>query len=133
MKSVIQEASSLTKAIELGWAKAGKPREFTVKIYQEAKKNFFGMTIVPAKVAIFFREIEQNTQQNNQQGQRNFHQKPRPQQQRQHSQQQNQGQQKRRYYNPNKKRQHPQERQQHQRDDSNNINYSNSSDNDNKD
>jgi hypothetical protein len=58
MKSVIQEGSSLAKAIEQGWIKAGKPREFTVKIFQEAKKNFFGMTVIAAKVGIFFKEAQ---------------------------------------------------------------------------
>lgn len=56
MKSVIEEGSSISKAIETGWVKAGKPKEFTVKIFQEAKKNFFGFTKVVAKVAIFFQE-----------------------------------------------------------------------------
>ncbi len=54
MKSVIEEGSSISKAIETGWLKAGKPKEFTVKIFQEAKKNFFGFTKVVAKVGIFF-------------------------------------------------------------------------------
>ena len=56
MKSVIQEGSSLAQAIEQGWIKAGKPREFTIKIFQDAKKNFFGFTKIPAKVGIFFKE-----------------------------------------------------------------------------
>lgn len=54
MKSVIQEASSLSKAIEEGWAKAGKPQEFSIRILQEADKNFLGMTIKSAKIALFF-------------------------------------------------------------------------------
>src|ERR1700730_17849484 len=56
MKSVIQEGPSLAKAIEQGWVKAGKPKEFTIKIFQEAKKNFFGFTTIPAKVGIFFKD-----------------------------------------------------------------------------
>jgi predicted RNA-binding protein Jag len=63
MKSVIEEGSSISKAIETGWIKAGKPKEFTVKVFQEAKKNFFGFTKVAAKVAIFFHEeIKEKTQ-----------------------------------------------------------------------
>jgi hypothetical protein len=31
MKSVIQEGSSVAKAIEQGWEKAGKPKEFIKK------------------------------------------------------------------------------------------------------
>ena len=56
MKSVIEEASSLEKAIEQGWIKAGKPKEFSVKIFQEAIKNFLGMSKQTAKVGIFFKE-----------------------------------------------------------------------------
>jgi len=52
----MQEASSVTKAIEQGWLKAGKPQEFTVKVFEEAQKNFFGFTVKSAKVGIFFTE-----------------------------------------------------------------------------
>ena len=54
MKSIIEEASSISKAIENGWLKAGKPKEFSVKIFEEPKKNFFGITIKSAKIGIFF-------------------------------------------------------------------------------
>ncbi len=56
MKSLMEEASSIAKAIEQGWARAGKPKEFTIRIYEEPEKNFIGFTKRPAKVAIFFRE-----------------------------------------------------------------------------
>lgn len=56
MKSIMEEASSLTKAIEKGWIRAGKPQEFTVKVFEEAKKNFFGFTVKSAKIALFFQE-----------------------------------------------------------------------------
>jgi predicted RNA-binding protein Jag len=62
MKSVIQEASSLAKAIEQGWVKAGKPKDFTVKIFEEPQKNFFGFTIKQAKIGIFIAEKEQKPQ-----------------------------------------------------------------------
>src|SRR3990172_3051120 len=58
MNSIMQEASSITKAIELGWIKAGQPKEFTVKIYEEPEKNFFGITTKSAKIAIFFTQEE---------------------------------------------------------------------------
>lgn len=54
MKSVIQEASSLMKAIEKGWEKAGSPHEFTVKILEESERNFIGLTTKQAKVCILF-------------------------------------------------------------------------------
>jgi len=56
MKSLIEEASSITKAIEKGWIRAGKPRDFSIKIYEEPEKNFFGMTTKSAKIAIVFDE-----------------------------------------------------------------------------
>ncbi len=56
MKSIIQEASSIAKAIEKGWLKAGKPQDFSIKIFQEAEKNFIGMTTKPAKIAVIFNE-----------------------------------------------------------------------------
>lgn len=57
MKSIIQEASSVAKAIEAAWLKAGKPQNFSIKIFQEAEKNFFGITSKPAKIAILFNDF----------------------------------------------------------------------------
>lgn len=56
MKSIIQEASSIVKAIEKGWIAAGKPKEFSIRIYEEPKKNFIGLTVQSAKIGIFFEE-----------------------------------------------------------------------------
>ena len=56
MKSIIQEASTVAKAIEKAWQKAGKPKAFSVKIFEEAERNFFGMTTRQAKVGIFTQE-----------------------------------------------------------------------------
>ena len=52
----MQAASSVMKAIEKAWEDAGKPREFSVKIFEEPKKNFIGITVQSAKVGIFFTE-----------------------------------------------------------------------------
>ena len=57
MKSIMEEASSIAKAIEKGWTKAGKPKEFTIKVFEEPQKNFFGITTRSAKVGIFFTEL----------------------------------------------------------------------------
>lgn len=65
MKSIIQEASSIAKAIEEGWTKAQKPQQFSVKILEEAEKNFLGLTKKSAKVAIFFDEISSKTAEHN--------------------------------------------------------------------
>ncbi len=59
MKSIIEEASSVFKAIEKGLSKAGNPKEFSVKILEEAEKNFLGFTKKPARVAIFFSDKPQ--------------------------------------------------------------------------
>lgn len=61
MKSIMEEASSILKAIEKGWTKAGQPKEFSVKIFEEAQKNFFGMTVKPAKIALFFNDTAVET------------------------------------------------------------------------
>lgn len=59
MKSVIQEASSIAKAVEQGWEKAGKPKDFSIKVLEEPIKNFLGFTKRSAKVAIYFDEAKQ--------------------------------------------------------------------------
>lgn len=63
MKSVIQEASSLFKAIEKAWEKAGKPTEFTVKILEEAQRNFLGLTTKQAKISLMFQQTGPRQQQ----------------------------------------------------------------------
>ncbi len=59
MRSVIHEASTIAKAIEQGWIKAGKPKDFTIKIFEEPQKNFLGFTTKNAKVGIFIDERQQ--------------------------------------------------------------------------
>lgn len=56
MKSIVEQASTVLKAIEKGWTQAGKPCEFTVKVYEEGVKNFFGMSVEPAKICILFED-----------------------------------------------------------------------------
>ncbi|MGE0009748.1 MAG: hypothetical protein AB7F19_04340 [Candidatus Babeliales bacterium] len=56
MKSIVQEGSTISKAVESAWQSAGKPHEFTVKILEEPQHNFIGMTTRSAKVALFFKE-----------------------------------------------------------------------------
>ncbi len=56
MKSLVEEASTIAKAIEKAWDRAGKPREFSVKVFEEAETNFLGFTKKSAKVGIFFEE-----------------------------------------------------------------------------
>jgi hypothetical protein len=55
MKSIIQEASSIEKAIKLGIAKAGNPKEFTIKILETPVYSLFGLiTKRSAKIALYF-------------------------------------------------------------------------------
>ena len=61
MKSVVQEASSIAKAIEQAWSQAGKPQEFTIKVLEQPQKNFIGFTTHSAKVALYFEEVVQKT------------------------------------------------------------------------
>ena len=56
MRSLVEQASSVSKAIEQGWLRAGTPSEFSIKILEVAEKNFIGMTTKPAKIGIFFPE-----------------------------------------------------------------------------
>ncbi|MGE0207308.1 MAG: hypothetical protein AB7R69_05675 [Candidatus Babeliales bacterium] len=56
MKSIIQEGSSVFKALEKAWLSAGSPKEFSVKVFEEPQKNFIGMTVKSAKIGIFFDE-----------------------------------------------------------------------------
>ncbi len=56
MKSIMEQASSITKAIEKAWNRAGKPQDFSIKIFEHAEKNFLGLTTKPAKIGIFFED-----------------------------------------------------------------------------
>ncbi len=57
MKSIMEEASSISKAIETAWQRAGQPAEFSVKVLELPQTSFFGLkTAKSAKVAFFFDE-----------------------------------------------------------------------------
>ncbi len=58
MKSLVEEASTITKAIEKAWTRAGKPQSFSVKIFENPEVGFLGLTTKKsAKVGIFFEEV----------------------------------------------------------------------------
>jgi predicted RNA-binding protein Jag len=67
MKSIVQEASSIAKAIQEGWQRAGKPEEFTVKVFEPGFRGFLGFGSTPAKVGIFFKERVDNSKRRTQQ------------------------------------------------------------------
>ncbi len=55
MKSIVQEASSIEKAIQRAWLEAGSPAEFSVRILEHPVRKFFGLFIKrSAKVALVF-------------------------------------------------------------------------------
>lgn len=56
MKSIVEEASTLEKAVVQAWKRAGSPKKFTITVFQEAEKNFFGMTTLPAKIGFMYEE-----------------------------------------------------------------------------
>lgn len=56
MKSIVEMASTIVKAIQQAWERAGKPQEFSVRILEEPETNFLGMTRKPAKIAFLFSE-----------------------------------------------------------------------------
>jgi len=55
MKSVVVEASTVAKAIELAWQKAEKPEEFFIRILQEHHAGFLGFGAQKAKIVFFFK------------------------------------------------------------------------------
>jgi predicted RNA-binding protein Jag len=58
MKSMLQEASSVLKAVEKAWNEAGNPQEFTIKILEKGEKGFLGLSGGrPAVVSITYQPI----------------------------------------------------------------------------
>jgi hypothetical protein len=57
MKSIMEEASSIVKAIEAAWNRAGKPTEFSIKVLEYPESSLFGLkTVKSAKIAFYFNE-----------------------------------------------------------------------------
>lgn len=56
MKSLIEEASTIGKAIEKAWERAGKPQSFSIKVFENPEYGFLGITKRYGKVALFFEE-----------------------------------------------------------------------------
>ena len=55
MKSILQEANSIERAIDKAWNEAGKPKEFTIRVLDEGERNFLGLSRRPAIVSIFYK------------------------------------------------------------------------------
>ena len=60
MKSVVVEASTVAKAIELAWQKAAKPEEFFIRILQEHTSGFLGFGAQKAKIVFFFKNSQKS-------------------------------------------------------------------------
>ncbi len=56
MKSVIAQGATVAKAVEEAVKKAGNPKEFFIKILQEAQGGFLGFGSTKAKIALFFKK-----------------------------------------------------------------------------
>lgn len=54
MRSIVQEAASIQRAIDQAWNNAGKPLQFTITILDEGERNFFGISKRPARVSIMY-------------------------------------------------------------------------------
>ncbi|MFH1461488.1 MAG: hypothetical protein ABIF12_00885 [bacterium] len=54
MKSMLQEESSVCRAVEKAWDVSGKPVEFTVKVLSKEIKNFWGILKKPAVISFSY-------------------------------------------------------------------------------
>lgn len=64
MKSIIEEASSIGKAIQNAWKRANQPHEFSIRIFEMPQKNMFGFTTKSAKIGIFYDEGKKSNDKN---------------------------------------------------------------------
>lgn len=60
MKSVVVEASTVAKAIEIAWLKADRPEEFFIRVLQEHSSGFLGFGAQKAKVVFFFKNSQKS-------------------------------------------------------------------------
>lgn len=61
MKSVITQGATVAKAIEEALKKADMPKEFFVKVLEDAQAGFLGFGAKKAKIALFFKEDSVST------------------------------------------------------------------------
>lgn len=54
MKSILQQAPSIMKAVKKAWESSGKPQEFNIKILEFEDKNFLGWSKKPATIKLSF-------------------------------------------------------------------------------
>lgn len=63
MKSVVVEASTVAKAVQAAWVKAGQPSQFFIKVLEEGSSGFLGFMAQKAKIAFYFK-VNQPKEQN---------------------------------------------------------------------
>jgi Jag N-terminus len=60
MKSVVVQGSTVAKAIEAAWLKAGKPEEYFIRVLQEHSSGFLGFGAQKAKIVLFFKNTNKS-------------------------------------------------------------------------
>ncbi len=63
---MLQEAPTVSKAIERAWLEAGRPTVFTIKILEEGERSFLGIVKQQAVISIAYetkKQVEQKTAQ----------------------------------------------------------------------
>jgi hypothetical protein len=60
MKSIMEKASTVEKAIKKAWERSQYPLSFSIKILEKPETNFLGLTKTPAKIALFYSEQDSN-------------------------------------------------------------------------
>lgn len=63
MKSILQEASNIARAVNKAWQTAGRPAEFMVKVLCEGEKNFLGLSKHPAIISLTYKPQKQTEKQ----------------------------------------------------------------------
>ena len=66
MKSLLQEGSSVMKAIQEAWDKVGKPEEFSIKILKNEEHRFLGITWKNSVVVSISYDFAHHERRNNQ-------------------------------------------------------------------
>jgi len=65
MKSILQEASTVAKAVRNAWEQAGQPDEFSVKVLERREANFLGFTKSPAVISFFYTSPKKPSEKRN--------------------------------------------------------------------
>lgn len=64
MKSLVEEAQTVGKALEKAWERAGMPTSFTVTVYETPEYGFLGFVKKNAKIGLVFNDNEHKNPEN---------------------------------------------------------------------